>query len=177
MSKYHTPKPEFSHPIIVDRVPRKGSHEVFAADVAECNALAKRFDLPAIYAIKAHLVATPWRGGGLRVNGSFEVDLEQISVVSLEIFRATKKFELERFYLPPKASIDGVEEDADTIENGEVDLGELVAETVGLELDPYPRKPGEDYADPVVMANAAETESKPVSPFAKLAAPHAKPLK
>ena len=70
MGKIKAPKLEFSRPLIVDRVPRKGSHEVFAAEEAECKALAMRFELPAIHSLKAHLIATPWRGGGLRVTGN-----------------------------------------------------------------------------------------------------------
>ena len=167
MKKTKSTKIEFSRPVIVDRVPRKGSHEVFAAEPAECTALALRLDLPALYSLKAHLVATPWRGGGLRVTGEFEVDLEQVSVVSLELFRKSYKFEMERFFLPPKISIDGIEEDADTIENGEVDLGELVSETLALELDPYPRKSGEEFASGEDIGNV-EAVPKKRSPFADL---------
>ncbi len=165
MSKAKIPKLEFSRPLIVDRVPRKGSHEIFAADANECEALAKRIDLRAIHQLKAHLIATPWRGGGLRVTGGFEVDLEQVSIVSLEAFRLKHKFEVDRYFLPPKITIDGIEEDADPIENGEVDLGELVSETLALELDAYPRKPGEEFAsDPDI---APPLPKKP-SPFASL---------
>ena len=165
MIKPQVTKPEFSRPLIVDRVPRKGSHEIFAADPKECAALAKRLDLSAIHQLKAHLVATPWRGGGLRVTGGFEADLEQISIVSLEAFRMNHKFEVERFFLPPKITIDGIEEDADPIENGEVDLGELVAETLALEIDPYPRKPGENFASDADITSPVP--EKP-SPFANL---------
>ncbi len=159
-------KLEFSRPLLVDRVPRKGSHEVFAAEPAECVALAKRFNLPSLFSLKAHLVAVPWRGGGLKVTGRIEVDLEQNSVISLENFRSTQKFDVERFFLPPKILVDAVEDDADPIENGEIDLGELVSETLGLELDPYPRKPGEAYDEPDLDSLLAE-DKKP-SPFAKL---------
>ncbi len=172
--KSKMPKLEFSRPIIVDRVPRKGSHEIFAADSKECTALAIRLNLPAIYQLKAHLIATPWRGGGLRVTGEFEADLEQVSIVSLEAFRRTHKFEVERFFLPPKIAIDGIEEDADLIENGEVDLGELVAETLALELDAYPRKSGEEFAsDPEL---APPLPKKP-SPFASLKTANETPKK
>ena len=160
--------PEFSRPLIVDRVPRKGSHEIFAAEMKECSALALRFGLPAIHALKAHLVATPWRGGGLKVTGDFTVDLEQLSVVSLEPFRESYTIEVERYFLPPKIAIDGIEEDAEIIENGEVDLGELVAETLSLELDPYPRKKGEEFADHEESDDASETKSEKPSPFANL---------
>ena len=168
MSKVKAPIIEFSRPLIVDRVPRKGSHEVFAAEAAECKALAARIDLPAIHSLKAHLVATPWRGGGLKVTGEFTADLEQVSVVSLEAFREIHKFEVERYFLPPKIAIDGIEEDADIIENGEVDLGELVAETLSLELDPYPRKRGEEFAEHDEFGDVSESEPLKPSPFAKL---------
>jgi uncharacterized metal-binding protein YceD (DUF177 family) len=145
MKKSQLPTLEFSRPLIVDRVPRKGSHEIFAAEPKECAALALRLDVPAIHSVKAHLVATPWRGGGLKVTGEFKADLEQVSVVSLEAFRHSKTFDVERYFLPPKIAIDGIEEDADIIDNGIVDLGELVAETMALELDAYPRKADEEF--------------------------------
>lgn len=145
MKKDQAPKLEFSRPLIVDRVPRKGSHEIFAAETEECAALAIRLGVPAVYSVKAHLVATPWRGGGLKVTGEFKAELEQVSVISLEPFKHNQTFEVERYFLPPKIAIDGIEEDADIIDNGIVDLGELVAETMGLEIDAYPRKPGEAF--------------------------------
>ncbi len=129
----------------MDRVPRKGSHEHITADPAECLALAKRFDLQALFSFKARLLATPWRGGGLKVTGTIEADVERISVVSLEPLRRVEKFDVLRYFLPPKAVVDPAEDDADPIENGEVDLGELASETLGLELDPYPRKDGEAF--------------------------------
>jgi uncharacterized metal-binding protein YceD (DUF177 family) len=157
---------EFSRPLIVLRVPRKGSHEVFAADPAECKALAKRFGIPSISSIKAHLIAMPHRGGGLKVTGKIEAEIEQVSVISLETFSTKPKFEVERYFLPPKILVNAEEDDADPIENGEVDLGELVAETIGLELEPYPRKPGEAYDNPVL--DSGEDDEKPPSPFAKM---------
>ena len=169
------PKPEFSRPLIVDRVPRKGSHEVFAAETAECEALAARLALPALHSLKVHLIATPWRGGGLKVTGDFSADFEQVSVVSLERFRLSKKFDVERYFLPPKIAIDGIEEDADIIENGEVDLGELVAETMSLEIEPYPRKPGEEFD--AIIEDHGSTPNRPLA-FAtlkKLAATPKKP--
>ena len=154
MKQQHKITPEFSRPLIVDRVPRKGSHEVFEAEAKERVALAKRFDLVALHSLKARLLAVPWRGGGLKVTGSVEANLDQISVVSLEMFNAVQKFEVERFFLPPAATVDPDLDEADPIVDGLVDLGELVSETLGLELDPYPRQPGEEF-------NAVETPENP----------------
>ena len=36
----------------------------------------------------------------------------------------------------------------DPIENGLIDLGEVVVETLALEIDPYPRKDGELFNSP-----------------------------
>lgn len=163
-----TPNPdlEFSRTLIVARVPRKGSHEVFDAEPKECEALATRFRLPKLYSLSVHLLAMPWRGGGLKVTGDIIVDLDQVSVISLETFRSQPRIKIERYFMPEKMIIDASEDDVDPIENGEIDLGELVAEAVALELEPYPRKPGEAYTDGDEAA-ANVIELKP-SPFAKL---------
>ncbi len=139
---------EFSRPLLTDRVPRKGSHEVIKADAAECAALAKRFKLPDLHALGARFHITPWRGGGLKVTGTVEADVEQRSVVSLETFRQPVKFVVERYYLSPRDLGENADEDADPIINGEIDLGAIAAETLGIELDPYPRKPGEHFEGP-----------------------------
>lgn len=157
---------EFSRPLLVNRVPRKGSHEVFAAEPQECAALAKRFAIPALHGLRAHLVATPWRGGGLKVTGEIDADLELVSVISLEAFRSKSHYKVERYFLPEKMIVDAAEDDVDPIENDEVDLGELVAEAVALNLEPYPKKPGEDFGSHI-EDDTSIIELKP-SPFAKL---------
>jgi hypothetical protein len=161
------PVPEFSRPLQVDRVPRGGSFEKIAADPAECVALARRLAVPVIHALSATLKATPWRGGGLKLDGTLTVDLDQVSVVSLEAFRSSVTIPVLRYYLPAGALGEGEEEDADPIVAGHVDLGEAVAETMALELDPYPRQAGEDFAEPA--EDDAPDEDGPGSPFAALA--------
>ena len=53
------------------------------------------------------------------------------------------------------------EDPPDPIVDGKVDLGALAAEFLALALDPYPRKPGAEFAAPEV--------AEPDSPFAELA--------
>ncbi len=139
--------PEFSRPLLVDRVPRKGSHEHLIADAEECEKLAARFAIPALHKLSARLFMAPWRGGGMKVTGTVESEYELKSVVSLELFASRSKFEVERFFLPAGKLDENIEDDADPISNGVLDLGEIVAETLGLEIDPYPRKPGETFSE------------------------------
>lgn len=146
---------EFSRPIRVDRIPGDGCIERIAAEPAECEALARRFELPSIESLRAVLTLEPARGGGLRVHGQLIASVTQTCVVSLDEFASMVEAPVERFYLASAAarsaevSVD--ELDADPIVNGEIDLGELVSESLGLSLDPYPHKPGAtlaaDYVD------------------------------
>jgi hypothetical protein len=74
-------------------------------------------------------------------------DLDRESVVSLQSFSTTQVIDIDRYFLPPGATA-GEEDDADPIEAGAVDLGEVAAETLALDLDPYPRQPGEHFDAP-----------------------------
>lgn len=165
--KNRTPHVEFSRPLQVDRVPKLGSTEKLSAEPEELKALAKRFKIPALHALSAEIRATPWRGGGLKLEGHITADLEQVSVISLEPFRETVSVPLARYFLPHGAVVDNEQEDdADPIDHGWIDLGEVVAETLALDLDPYPRQPGEAF--PGHVEDDAETGKAP-SPFAVLA--------
>lgn len=166
--KNRTPHIEFSRPLQVDRVPKLGSTEKLAAEPEELKALAKRLKIPALHALTAEIRATPWRGGGMKLEGHITADLEQVSVISLEPFREAVSVPLARYFLPHGAVVDNEQEDdADPIENGWIDLGEVVTETLALDLDPYPRKPGEAFPGHVEDDGKA---TKAPSPFAVLAA-------
>lgn len=167
--KQHPPAHEFSRPLQTDRVPKTGSYEKLSAEPQELKALAKRMKIPAIHSLTAEMRATPWRGGGIKLEGHLTADLEQVSVISLEPFRETVSVPVSRYFLPPGAVVENEQEDdADPIEGGWIDLGEVVAETLALDLDPYPRKPGEAFGEHI------EDDGQPVeaeSPFAVLGRP------
>jgi uncharacterized metal-binding protein YceD (DUF177 family) len=160
MKRTLEPTVEFSRPIEVSRIPKLGSHEKLNADVKECIALATRLMVPAIHTLSAELKVMPWRGGGMSIKGELKADLDQESVVSLDVFRSTLRFPVERYFLStPRGDELNAEEDIDQIVNGVIDLGEIVAETLALELDPYPRKAGEVFA-----SDPAEAEVVPDKP-------------
>jgi uncharacterized metal-binding protein YceD (DUF177 family) len=161
------PKLEFSRLLQVDRIPAKGSFEKLSAEPKECVALAKRYGIPAVHSLRTAFRATPWRGGGVKVAGEVTAEIDQVSVVSLETFTSTETFEVERYFMPQgKASSNEEDIDIDEIINGEIDLGEVAAETVGLELEPYPRKPGEAFEG--FEDEPEEAGPAKVSPFAVL---------
>jgi len=164
-----TPPFEFSRPLDVTRVPPQGSTERILAEPAECAALAARFGLPAIHNLAAELKVSRWRGEGLRIEGRFSADLDQICVVSLEAFRSTLSDTFESYFLPAgrKAGKDeaAIEEgDAEPFEDGVIDMGEAVAEAMALALDPYPKKPGISFEDIVEDTDSSQEQN----PFAGL---------
>ena len=158
--------PEFSRPLQTDRVPKLGSTEKLTAEPEERRALAKRMNIPAIHSLTAEIRATPWRGGGIKLEGHLTADVEQVSVISLESFRETVSVPIARYFLPPGAVSETEDDDADAIDNGWIDLGEVTAETLALDLEPYPRKAGEAFAEHI---EAVEEPAEKQSPFAVLA--------
>ncbi len=172
-------QPEFSRLVDVRSIPAQGRRVTIEATRAECDALAKRMKLPAIHALKARLQISPWKRKGWRVTGQLEAGIEQECVRTLENFPVQLKAPVERTYLPPGQTprppgeddpIDPEAADEPDILNGhELDIGELVAETLALSLDPWPRKPGTGYVD--YHTGAAEEQEVPrKKPFAALQA-------
>jgi len=165
--------PEFSRLVAIDRVPPEGLTERIVATEEERSALARRFGLLAIDDLSALLQLEPWRRGGIKVTGRLDAKIEQTCVVTLEAFKEQVREEITRYFAGQNApgpaqvvhSVESLEDDEpDVISGGSIDLGELAAESLGLALDPYPRKPGVEFK---VSVTEAET-GVPQSPFAAL---------
>ena len=103
----------------------------------------------------------------LRVTGEVAASVTQTCVVSLEPFETQLRESVDSSFAPEPdareadrklaaaAKIAGAEglvlsetpDPPDPIVNGLFDLGALVAEFLALGLDPYPRKPGVEFAE------------------------------
>jgi uncharacterized metal-binding protein YceD (DUF177 family) len=165
--------PEFSRLIAVDRVPSEGLTERIEANEDERGKLARRFGLLAIRELTAILQLAPWRRGGIKVTGRFDSRIEQTCVVTLDPFESRIAEDLTRYFAGQNApgptpvvySVESLGEDEpDVISGNAIDLGELVAESLGLALDPYPRKPGVEFS----AASAEDREDAARNPFAAL---------
>jgi uncharacterized metal-binding protein YceD (DUF177 family) len=157
------PHPELSRPVDASRIPETGATETIIADPKECALIAQRLGLPAIWALTAELALSRWRGKGVKVAGTIAAEVEQICVVTLDPFRVKISDQVERYFLPDAGP---AEEDADIdgFDDGVIELGEVVIESLSLALDPYPRKPGAVFAD-----EGAASPLTGDSPFAALA--------
>ena len=169
---------EFSRPFEVDRLGDEAVELEISANDGERAALAVRLDLAALPALKAVLKVrgVPGRRPLVRVTGTLSAVVEQTCVVTLEPLTRSIEASVERLFgeleeeaVPEELDIDFLTDDPpDPIESGVMDLGEMVAETLALEIDPFPRKEGvifEGYGEPETGEAAASS-----GPFAKLAA-------
>ena len=195
MSGRADPHSAFSRMLMVEEVPPEGLDLTISATQAERQALATEDGLEGLTKLEGALHVAPWRKGGLSVTGEMRARITQICVVTLEAFeseiveainvnfapeaapiqtgiteRVREKATRSRRRGPPAvaepaANFEGEDDPADPIIEGRIDLGALVAEFLALGLDPYPRKPGVDFAD-----SAAAVPEVDESPFAKLQA-------
>ena len=78
--------PEFSHSVDISRIPASGLVLNLQANEKECAALAERFGLEAVHALSAELVFRRVNKKRVRLDASFEAQVEQICVVTLEPF-------------------------------------------------------------------------------------------
>jgi uncharacterized metal-binding protein YceD (DUF177 family) len=151
-----TGQAEFSRLIAIEGItPDKIRKETVEASEAECQALARRFDLRELSGLKANINIRRVTGGpAIRVEGNFEAEVVQTCVVSLQDVHAHIEGHFDTFFTEdaPKGAIgaditiDDDETSPEIIAKGMIDLGEVVAQYLSLELDPYPRAPGVSLA-------------------------------
>jgi hypothetical protein len=141
------PPNEFSRRVVVDPWPGGGIAVDVTADAAERRALARRFGLIEVAALRGH-GRLERAHGEIVFHGWLEAAVVQPCVVTLEAVPATLRQPIERRYRLGAAGVDlephGVvdlddEEEVEAVSGREIDLGEAVAEELGLSLEPYPR--------------------------------------
>jgi uncharacterized metal-binding protein YceD (DUF177 family) len=161
--------PEFSRPI--DRRHPKEKPVEIAADEVERKALAKRFGLIAIHRLEAK-AALQADGEAVNVNGRFEADIVQTCAVSGEDLPVTFAEPLTLRFVPAREiaeeEIELQEDELDEIPfTGHfVDIGEAVAQSLALAIDPYAAGPDAER----VREEKGLADEEASGPFAALAA-------
>ncbi|MGD1934495.1 MAG: DUF177 domain-containing protein [Candidatus Phaeomarinobacter sp.] len=167
--------PEYSYIVDVASLPTTGINRPIRPTQDECAAVAERLGLQAITRFDIRSEVTPWRGSGARLSGSFDADVVQTCVVSLDPVPAHVSDSFEVRYLPAKMieepkpgqelDVNPDEDEPEPLggDNGtSFDAGDVAVQYLSLALDPYPRK-----ADASIPDEATSPEEP--SPFAVLA--------
>lgn len=163
---------EFSRPVRVETIGLSPHALRIEADAAERAALARRFALSAIEHLSAEL-SLSCSGEIVQATGRVQAQVTQSCVASGKPVAATIDEPFNILFTPPHEGQRSEEEielsaaDCDMVfyEGGSIDLGEAVAETLSLSLDPWPRAPGADAA----LRDAGVKSEAEAGPFAALA--------
>lgn len=159
-------QPEFSRPFDVRQLDHRAVQLV--ADEAERQALAKRFDIVRIDRLEAEVVLER-DGEALNAKGTLSADIVQSCAVSAEDLPVAIRESLAFRFVPaggahlPDEEIELEADDLDEIEftGTTVDLGEAVAQSVALAIDPFAVGPEAEAARKLLKDESA-------SPFAAL---------
>lgn len=164
--------PEFSHIVPLSEIGGKAVHHRLHANDGERAALAKRFGLPALNRLAAD-VALSSDDVGIIATGNLTADVMQVCVVSGMPVAAhiAESFAIRFLSEPvfePDADIEIEVEETDTMfhDGRIIDLGEAVAQTLALAIDPFPRSPDAEE----ILQEAKLIDDTPTGPFAALAA-------
>lgn len=163
---------EFSRPVRLDTLGAEPKRLEIEADEDERRALAERFALPSIarLAAEAELVR---KGEEVHASGRMRAAVTQSCVATGEPVPAELDEPFKLVFRPsppaggPDEEVELSEAELDVLyyDGAQVDLGEAVAETLALALDPYPRAAG---ADAALKAAGVASEAE-AGPFGALA--------
>jgi uncharacterized metal-binding protein YceD (DUF177 family) len=162
---------DFAHRLPIDQI-RDGARMDLTADEGERAAVAVRLGLLGLDRFEAH-VTLRREGRTVDCAGRIKAQLQQSCIASGEPVPAAIDEAFAIRFVPPPV-VDGAEPeielgaaDLDTvIHDGQaIDLGEAVADSLALALDPYPRGP---KADEALKAAGVLSEAE-AGPFAALA--------
>ena len=149
------------------------------ADERECAWLAQLWKVLGVKQLVADLQIARWKKDGVRIRGRVTGDIVQACVVTLEPVASEIDQEIDQIFVPEGSKLARIVTDEagemvldpdgpdlpETFSGDTIDAGALVAELAALAIDPYPRKPGVDFAGH--QEGSVEDDRKP-SPFAVL---------
>jgi len=146
---------ELSRPFKIDTLTLKGNSQHIEATERECQQLAKRLEVVALNFLMADVNISAGVDDVITVTGSLDAEVTQICVVSGNRINnpVSTPFELQ---FSESSPYDESEEDEvdfqevqppEPIENGIIDLGEIVSQFLSMEIDPYPRTSGLPFSD------------------------------
>ena len=139
-AEFKPPPPELSRPI--DVFSRRDSHAV-SAEAGERAAIALRIGVEELRSLEASVaVERSGRGGDVTLRGELSATVAQKSVTAatgdLVVSDVTAPIDFWVVVSDGDSDIDDDDRDVVETSDGMVDLGEIVVQTLSLEVDPYP---------------------------------------
>jgi uncharacterized metal-binding protein YceD (DUF177 family) len=165
--------PAWHVPVRPEDIPAAGQHFELTADAATRTSLAAAAGLLALPRLAATFEVTRHGRDGLHIAGTVVASVRQTCVVTLDPVENEIDETVDLTFVPSgrdhavgqgEGGAECMHDDApEALVNGAVDLGAIASEFLLLGIDPYPRKPGAEFAAPA-------TDDPGGHPFAALAA-------
>jgi Predicted metal-binding, possibly nucleic acid-binding protein len=173
-------KPPFSYSVKVGHVSANPITVRLEADERERQGLAKLWQVEAVDLLKAELQVVRWKKDGVRLKGRVEASIVQACVVTMDPVESRIEEDLEQIFVPEGSKLARIVSNEaaemvldpegpdlpETFAGDTIDAGEVVAEFAALAIDPYPRKPGVEFADH--LESDPNDEAERPNPFAVL---------
>jgi uncharacterized metal-binding protein YceD (DUF177 family) len=162
---------EFAHRLPLNQI-RDGERIDLSADERERRRLAERLGLRSLARFDAHATLER-KGEVVHARGRLKASLCQSCVVTDDPVDAHADEAFDIYFLPepssdsPDEEIELRESDCDVVfhDGSAIDLGEAVADSLALSLDPYPRSAGAE----ATLKEAGVLTEEEAGPFAALA--------
>lgn len=137
---------ELCREVMIEPWPRGGVVVDIEADASERRGLARRFDLLELRSLCGHARLERSAGGEIGLVGWLDAEVVQACVISFEPVPAVIQASIRRRYRRDAADrVDHeglVDDELEPLVGDRIDVGEVLAEELGLALDPYPRAAG-----------------------------------
>lgn len=172
--------PEFSRPVDVTSLGSKGRYFKFQANEAEKTALARRYSVLSVDDLYVDCRITPAGKGSFRLAATYSATVIQSCGISLtpvaekisEEFTLTlqhpsrqRRKEFTEIDFSPE------EEDTEFLASNLIDVGEMTAQQLSLEINPYPRRQnvtGVELGQKIIQEEDQILAAKKKTPFAVL---------
>ncbi len=120
-----------------------GWQDDFVATSAQCAKIAERFEIPQVKNLTCH-VNVVIEDDLIRATGHLKATLTRVCVASLETFDEKLDTDFEALFAEniPLLKEGQMTDDIEPIDRGRLDIFDIVAEQVGLNMKPFPRKRG-----------------------------------
>ena len=115
----------------------------FVATPEQCKKIANRFEIPAVKSLMGQIHVF-LNDDVVHVGGHIQARLERICVVTLVPFIEQLDTDFEALFAEnvPLIKNGEMKDDIEPIDRGRLDIFDIVAEQVGLHMDPFPRREG-----------------------------------
>lgn len=167
---------EFSRPVDVTTIAAKGRHYRFQATDEEKSALAQRFSVESLDVLEIGCAITPTKKGQFRLDATFKADVVQLCCVSLKpveekisgeftmLLRQAGRRQAETV----EVDFDLEPEDIEFLSSNLLDVGEVIAQYLSVEINPYPRHhsaTGKELGQKIIQEEDWDTDSDKARPF------------